>query len=267
MITFNYRDKPTRGLELAQSILTTIYHAWMDIASPPLTKPLIKRQAPFQQFIYHFWPSLVQGTALTPQKIGLLSCWILNSLIEAESWPGHLLAAIYEGPGLQKLLVGSMQIDNLPRIPDPVSLSGGDRKVTGGLPDAPINIQKRWLRCFQGALHHSITRWPSFPVTNDPEFVPQPGVTKIAWPCYSPLVRDRLDLFIYPDANAGQPYQLTWEKFMRFLLDWSIGVAKGTDSGRSSRFVENGKLIVEVSISIQGYGQISNQQGTEIAIA
>lgn len=239
----------------------------MDLASPPLTRPLTKRQAPYSQFIYHIRPSQVRGTVLTPQKIGVTSCWILNNLIEAETWPGHVLAGIYDGVGSLKLLVGSVQIDNSPQVTEPVSLIGGKGKITGGLPDTPNIIQKRWLRCFQGALHHSITRWPSFPLTNDPEFVPQPGGTRYTWPCYSPLVRDRFDLFIYPDANAGQPHQLTWEKLMKFLLTWSIAVAQGTDSGRSSKLVEGGKLIVEVSISLQGYGENIDQQGAELAIA
>ena len=239
----------------------------MDLANPPLARPLTNRQAPFYQFIYHIQPSLTPGTALTPQKIAVTSCWILHILIEAESWPGHVLAGIYDGISQLKLLVGTLQIDNSPQSAGPVPLIAGERKITGGLPDTPNNIQKRWLRCFQGALHHTITRWPSFPVTNDPEFVPQPGGTRYAWPCYSPLVRDRFDLFIYPDAHAGQPHELTWEKLMRFLLTWSIGVAQGTDMGRSSRFVEGGKLIVEVSIFVQGYGENSDQQGAELAIA
>lgn len=258
VITLDYMDPPARGLELAQSILSTIYYTWMDLANTPLTRSVDVRQSPFTQFKYRFRPSLNQGTALTPTKIGLTSCWIFHNLLELERWPGHLLAIIHESDHRQRQVVGSVQIDNVARVEEPVSPADGDNNRTGGLSDVPINIAQRWLRCFQGAVHHSIVHWPSSPVTDDPQFSPQPEVARYTWPCYSPLVRDHFELFIYPDANAGQPHQLTWDKLMRFLLTWSIGVAKGSDSGHSTRLVEGGRPIVEASIFLQGVREVSD---------
>lgn len=48
---------------------------------------------------------------------------------------------------------------------------------------------------------------------------------------------------------------------MRFLLRWSVRVAKGDDAEHSARLTEGGRPIVEVSISLQGIPRDSNQRG------
>ncbi|KAI4224977.1 MAG: hypothetical protein LQ349_007139 [Xanthoria aureola] len=267
VITFDFRDPPARGLEMAQSILSTIYYTWMDLASRPLTSERAGRQLPFSQFNYHFRPSMNPGTTLTPIKIGVACCWILHNLLDLRRWPGHALAILYEEQRRPRQLIGAVQIDNAPQGVELASAAGSDdNNSTGVLSDVPIRRAQRWLRCLQGAVHHSVVHFPSDAVTDDPYFPPQPTQARYTWPCSDPsMMQDDFELIIYPDANAGQPHQLTWRKFMEILLTWSIGVAKGTDSGHSTRLTQAGRLIVEAKIFLQGVRGGTDQLGLDIA--
>ncbi|KAL8924897.1 MAG: hypothetical protein Q9208_003780 [Pyrenodesmia sp. 3 TL-2023] len=242
------------GLKLAESIAMNIYYAWKDTANRPLTKPISERQLPFDQFEFLIRPSLKPGTELTPVKIGLASCWIMNSMLQLDRWPGHVLAVIFEGPHQQKQDIGSISIDHRPFILESDSASpvaNGSSSSSGFSPPANIRTVQRWLRCFQTALHLPLVHSPQDRVTDDPSYSPKAEAHRYASLCGTAGVADRLDLFIYPAANAGSPQQLTWQKLMTFLLHWIIKVARNRETGTLTKFEEDGVLVAEIAVFLQ----------------
>ena len=246
-ISFRYSDAPTNGLALAESIAMTVYYAWKDIANLPLTQQLVERQLPFDQFEFRIQPSLNPGTALTPLKIGLASCWIFRGLLEVDRWPGHALAMLYEGR--QDQFIGSINIDHAPFTSKPVPASDGANS-SSGLSYSPLPIQQRWLRCFLTIMQIPIVHSPADFVTDEPKLSAKPNVERYFWSCGMPGLADRVDLLIFPAANAGSPQQLRWRELMRFLLFWIIRVARNEGRSDSADLVEDGVLIATVSFHI-----------------
>ncbi|KAL8902876.1 MAG: hypothetical protein Q9171_007576 [Xanthocarpia ochracea] len=225
----------------------TVYYAWKDIANLPLTQQLVERQLPFDQFEFRIQPSLNPGTALTPMKIGLASCWIFRGLLEVDRWPGHALAMLYEGR--QEQFIGSINIDHAPFTSKPVPASDGANS-SSGLSYSLIPIQQRWLRCFLRIMQIPIVHSPADFVTDEPELSAKPNVERYYWSCGMPGMTDRVDLLIFPAANAGSPQQLRWREMMRFLLFWIIRVARNQGRSDSADLVEDGVLITTVSFHI-----------------
>ncbi|KAL8748332.1 MAG: hypothetical protein Q9184_007386, partial [Pyrenodesmia sp. 2 TL-2023] len=258
VITFSFNRSPEQGLRLAESIAMNIYYAWKDMANLPLTEPISDRQLPFDEFEFLTRPSFMPGTELTPVKIGLASCWIMHDMLQLDRWPGHTLAVIFEGVNQQRREIGFISIENRPLIlgPDPAdpvlnSSSSSSSSSTQFSPPQDIRRVQRWLRCFRTVVQFSIVHSPQDRVTDDPSISPKPEAYKYPFPCGTAGVADRLDLFIYPAANAGSPQQLTWQKLMSFLLHWIIKVARNQEGGKLTRFVEDGVLVAEISVYLQ----------------
>lgn len=247
---FDFKDSPARGLQLVQSIVLSIYNAWKDTANMPLAQPQVTRARPFAQFKFSTWPLL--PNRLTPQKIGLTYCWMLYSILQLDRWPGHARAVISEQrrDEQQKQQIGVIDVDNDLSVREPVSASPG-ANVTGELSIPEFQEAQRWARCFLTTLQLPIVHSPAQRVTDDPTFSPRPGVQKHSFPCRTAGVADRLDLFIYPAANAGSPHELTWEGMIRSLITWNTRYAAGQEGGRSTQIVRNGVLIAEISVYLQ----------------
>ncbi|KAI4236341.1 MAG: hypothetical protein L6R40_006180 [Gallowayella cf. fulva] len=248
VISFSYQDSPAAGLQLAASIVSSIDHLWRDTSNRPITDPVAERLEPFEQFDFHVSPSMRRGPELTPVKVGLGYCWILNGLTQQQLWPGHIRAILYEGIDQQKKWIGSMNVDHDGEVAgtDP---AGRDTDGNSGLssPGTP----QRWLKCFQKVMLLSVVHSPLDRVTDTPVLSPKPVAHKYSWPCGSVGVADRVDFFIYPAANAGSPHQLTWEKLMSQLVPWLIRVASDRDRAGLVQFHENGVLLAEMTVFIQ----------------
>ncbi|KAL8654098.1 MAG: hypothetical protein Q9210_001726 [Variospora velana] len=241
-----------------------IYYPWRDLVNQPLTTETVLRPQPFPQFKFTTRPSLKQGTALTPQKVGLAYCWMLFTLLRIDRWPGHVWGVIFEGNNQQRIDVGSVRVDNDPNVAEQATAGPGatlpapadpGADSTGGL-SAWFRFEQRWARCFLTSLQLPIVHYPQHLVTNDPAFAPKPGIQTHRFPCRSPGLADRLDLFIYPAAYAGSPQQLTWDGMMKFLINWNIKVAAGREDGYITKFVVGNVLIAEISVYMQpGVGE------------
>ncbi|KAL8935776.1 MAG: hypothetical protein Q9216_005262 [Gyalolechia sp. 2 TL-2023] len=221
--------------------MLNIYNAWRDTLNQPLAAAQVTRMQPFGQFKFSTYP-LLPGR-LTPQKLGLTYCWMLYTLLQLEQWPGHTRAVINE----QRQQIGVIDIDNERRVGKPASASPGVATV-GDLSNPWSQLAHRWARCLLTVLQLPITHAPQQAVTNDPQFAPKPGIPKYSFPCRTPGLADRLDLFIYPAANAGSPTQLTWEGMIRSLITWTTRVAAGEDGGASTKIVSHNVLIAEISV-------------------
>ncbi|KAL8716218.1 MAG: hypothetical protein Q9220_000123 [cf. Caloplaca sp. 1 TL-2023] len=250
-IQWRYEDGPRYGFRLATSIFQAIYYAWKDTANQPFTKARVERQVPFDEFEFTIRPSLQPGTTLTPLKTGVVYCWILYELLQLQQWPGHAIANIFQS----RQNIGSITIDYLPLAQEPISTSSSvDNSSSDALTATPFQNQQRWLRCYWKAVQLAIAQLPTDRVTDVPAFAPQTIVRRYSIPCGNPGVTDLLDLFIYPDANAGSPTQLTWQILISTLLNWIINVARSRDNGRSTKVILNTRLVAEVSIFIQPQG-------------
>ncbi|KAL8801119.1 MAG: hypothetical protein Q9182_004671 [Xanthomendoza sp. 2 TL-2023] len=249
MIQWRYADAPQGGFFLATSILMEIYEAWKDTANRPLTKAIMERPNPFDEYEFKIQPSLQPGTGLTPVKYGLAFCWILHQLLALPRWPGHARATILQSARL----IGAISIDNDPLVLEntPAGSNRTHNSSSTELLTTGIQTQQRWLRCLFKAVVVAIGHSPTDRITDDPSFSPQQDVHRYPFPCGNAGVADRVDLFIYPDANAGSPRELTWRKLMTGLLFWIINVARGRDVGKSTKIIEDRRLIAELSIFIQ----------------
>ncbi|KAI4287631.1 MAG: hypothetical protein L6R35_003107 [Caloplaca aegaea] len=262
-----------------------IYYPWRDLVNQPLMTETVLRPQPFFQFKFTTRPSMTQGTALTPQKVGLAYCWMLFTTLQRDSWPGHVRGVIFEGNNQRRIDVGSVRVDNDPNVAEQATAGPGatlpatadpnaaepvpadpGADSTGGL-SAWFRFEQRWARCFTTSLQLPIVHYPQHLVMDDPAFAPKPGIQTHRFPCRSSGLADRLDLFIYPAAYAPSPQQLTWDRMMKFLINWNTKVAAGREDGRRTQFVEGNVLIAEISVYLQpGIGE-NEWEGFSVAPA
>ncbi|KAL8787217.1 MAG: hypothetical protein Q9213_002328 [Squamulea squamosa] len=253
-VEWGYHDAPPNGIGLATSITQNIYYAWKDIANHPLTNPVWERENPFDQYQFTIRPL---STILTPEKVGLANMWIFHDLLLQNLWPGHILAVIFEREGQTSKQIGTINIDNNPLVlgkRDSISAAATNSSANELTALSSLVYQQRWLRCFLVAVGISIRYAPVARVTDNPFFPPKPKVQKYPWHCGTAGAADRLDLFVYPDANAGTPTELTWQMLMSELISWIIKVARGQDAGRSMKVIKERRLVAEISVFIQQGG-------------
>lgn len=240
-----YYDKPVKGLQLIQSIVMGIYNSWRDEANRPLTQPYATRSNPFTQFKFTVWPLVARS--LTPEKVGLTYCWMLFSMLQLDRWPSHTATVIKE----YTQQIGAIDITIEPIAGAPSVPDNSGVNITNDLLNSDFKREQRWARCFLAAFQLPIIHYPAQLVTTDPHFAPRPGIQKYPFSCGTPEFADRVDLFIYPAANAGSPTQLTWDAMARNLITWLTQVASRQDAARSFQMFQSNVLVAEVSMYLQ----------------
>ncbi|KAL8645416.1 MAG: hypothetical protein Q9226_007313 [Calogaya cf. arnoldii] len=240
---------PRNGMGVAADLVVAIHGIWRSTENEPVVKTFIERMKPFQTWEYRITPRFFprQPQLLTPQKLGFALFTVFWEITKMDRWPGHITTRIIESnprPSPYTDQIGTVDITNIPIAEDTVSANN----LT-----ALENVQwsKRWLNCFQNLQILGLPQRPHDLVTADPQFSPKPEVHKYSFPCGNPGVADRVDLFIYPTANAGGASQLYWGDVLFGLQNWLLKVAQGTDGGSSMQISRSGKLVAEVSIFIQ----------------
>ncbi|KAL8719455.1 MAG: hypothetical protein Q9225_003544 [Loekoesia sp. 1 TL-2023] len=141
-------------MELAASLLTSIYQLYQDSQNPTIKQKIKVRSGPFPNFLYTIDPSLLLETRFTPLKMGLVYCHILDGVIKQLRWPRHMLARIIDETewNFKKKEIGILQIDNSPTAegavaattPSIVPLPQQNGGANGGLV-MPVTREKRWL--------------------------------------------------------------------------------------------------------------------------
>ncbi|KAI4245264.1 MAG: hypothetical protein L6R40_002621 [Gallowayella cf. fulva] len=229
-----------RGPELTADIASTLYGIWKDTANVEIRSPMQRSKPPFPNFRWTVTLKLLPGAALTPLKVGIVTCWMMKSLIQwkkvskQDLWPGYLQAKIFERTPQGLVEVGSIDIQNLGTSTststsdlDPVSSPNSNSSSVGGLSNIPSDKEDRWLQCFSLFYWGILTQSYSDPLRDNPYMkLPQPGRMNVNHrPCgdrnLPPLnVNDKLDLTLDSEAR-----QLTWDRLAKELVQWLNAVA------------------------------------------
>ncbi|KAL8758849.1 MAG: hypothetical protein Q9184_003798 [Pyrenodesmia sp. 2 TL-2023] len=107
---------PPKGGQLITSLLAATVDCWLNEANQPMPLKVENDYVPFTN-IRHFIESVsAPGRFLTPYKVGIIYCEIMQGLFEQGTWPGHVHADIYHvgaGPATSRSL-GKMDIVAVP---------------------------------------------------------------------------------------------------------------------------------------------------------
>ncbi|KAL9589316.1 MAG: hypothetical protein Q9203_001877, partial [Teloschistes exilis] len=141
------------GIELVAAISRRIYENWKDTANAPIDSNIHDRELPFRSFEFVTQPSRAHGTVLTPLKVGIVLCWVMQSVLEANYWPGVIHANIYDqrAQGQHTFQVGTLHIVNSPprRLTsaslESSAISPKANAVSVGIPE---RVERRWLMCW-----------------------------------------------------------------------------------------------------------------------
>lgn len=236
-----------------------LYHNWIDTANPIISRTITARNPPFTNFRWTITPNPVLGAALTPLKVGIVTCWAMRDAIERPTWPGRIHARIWDANEHSRfaLKVGALDIANLgrlsassagngsnvalsPRIPllahrsiplpayapptgaEPTAgLGGGISEPATAVSRLPPTVERRWLRCFSRLYWAVMAHYFRDNVGDDPNF---PINYHIHLLCYGDFHRDRVDLYFDPSARPGSPHHLTWDTLALAMRDWIDGI-------------------------------------------
>lgn len=108
---------PLKGGQLASSILSRILVIWEDTANARIVRRIDARASPFVNILHTLRPALLSGAPpLTPAKVGIVYCWIIDQVLKENTWPGHITAGIYDGDaeGRLGMPLGVLYIENKP---------------------------------------------------------------------------------------------------------------------------------------------------------
>ncbi|KAL8834640.1 MAG: hypothetical protein Q9176_007389 [Flavoplaca citrina] len=289
LITYDYSDRP-KGFELASSLATTIYHYWQDTANQQILGPITSRRIPYSQFLHTVQPTLYSGAALTPLKVGLAYCAILQGVIQSTpaSWPGHLSVRILDPiAGPQRRELGTIRVDNSPAadyhgvmanvnpIANP-SPQQAEKIPTNSMPSPPVpptNItgsnnqqltlpipsEKRWLTCYTKALFFFTRHLATARFTDQPHLPPSPKPVQYFFPCGND--KDEMTLTIFPEASKV----LVWDTLVRSMLDWVNKAAAGPWGYMfTEEVVQGGVLMGSLTIKL-GKGEVEAVEPVEEA--
>ncbi len=252
---------PPRGVELIATIATGIYGNWKDIANARIGRKIDTRRLPFRDFELITEPKLQSGAALTPLKIGIVSCWMMSKCLRAPDWPGAIRAVVWDAvpDGDRRALeVGTLEITNLPlsatasstldghptstsndttlALGSSRSPSSGGSSPSGTSLGIPRHVEKRWLACWAILFFYALKYRPAdVVVDNMHPFHPAPGkAATFHFPCArspAPYPGDRLDITIYAGSLGPEP-KLTFGKLVPAMLAWITRVAATEEAYR-----------------------------------
>lgn len=192
---------PPRGIELIATIATGIYGNWKDVGNARIGRRIDARRLPFRDFEQITDPNLQPGAALTPLKIGIVSCGIMSKCINAPGWPGAIEAVVWDavpGGDRRALEVGTLDLTNLPLSTTTSSTLGDNATSTsnhstlalgsGSSPSSgrlsgggtslgiPGPLEKRWLKCWAVLLYYALKHRAADIVTDHMHGLhPEPG--------------------------------------------------------------------------------------------
>lgn len=159
------------------SLATTIYYAWVDTTNESIRMPVRARKRPFPNFQYTVRPSAARGSVLNPLKLGIAYCWILDSVLKEQRWPGCINADIMEN---NHQSIGVLEVADIPQPTGTPSKALTDKDLekllfanksysTTTQPDysangpaptlaIPTDIERRWFMCLYTMLLYVVAR-------------------------------------------------------------------------------------------------------------
>ncbi|KAI4233155.1 MAG: hypothetical protein L6R40_007156 [Gallowayella cf. fulva] len=238
-MTYNERYMLT-GVELVSSLATSIAESWRDTANQKIESRITERQRPFVGYQYIIQPSRTLGADLTPLKVGLAKCHILQDIFSRTRWPEFMVAKITGStivPYHRSVDIGYVKVQYSPLSgpADATAVAAATAYTTStksGNPAAsidskglsiPIMVEKRWLICFTQFLLFVVQHPASGSVTDEPTMSAKQEKHTYQIACGQ--WQDRFDITIYPEANAQSAWGLSWDRLMRAMLVWIADVA------------------------------------------
>ena len=184
-----------RGGQLIASIASQLDPIWKsttDRAFMPIVHTMEARNNPYRNILHSIRPSsstVRPEAVLTPLKVGIVYCWMMHLAVQWPSWPGHIVASIYNGDqGVTGTLLGWLNVENMPQTgtTSTPAVSGfndstatmnrenGIRIVTNSskisnkeLSEVPKAIRERsWLECAVLLMIACFNSPPSAPVVD-----------------------------------------------------------------------------------------------------
>ena len=258
------------------SISTTLYYFWKDTANAPLTTTTTERKIPFPNFLYTTSPSQRAWPVLTPYKLGISYCWILDGVVKRQmkdAWPGYIRAEIKDN----NAEIGAVTISNEPEagslspaIPDKEletilfknGTSSAITKPSDGTQGqisplvTPNDIEGRWYTCVSKFLFYIVQHST---IGNARDELPGPGpAAGPSWRTHhfdcvaGETGRDQIEVDVYRPAESKE-YQLTWDALAKALLVFGTRVAEIEGSWDSKEMVYDGMVIAAaLSIKVRG---------------
>ncbi|KAL8717608.1 MAG: hypothetical protein Q9225_005162 [Loekoesia sp. 1 TL-2023] len=234
---------PPRGGELVVSIAIEIYWYWRDNDNRAINHLISKRgEVPFENFQYIINPYLDPRAILTPYKLGIAYCWILNGvLIHTNTWPGYIVASVSDT--VDHRLVGFLSIENQARASDAASSAvPNDKNLEKALwvnetfnavtqpghalaVQSPNNvIERRWFKCLAAMLMYVIAN-PTTAFMAE-KLPPHSSDTTYRFDCNPrpTTIRDQIHVTIFAAAVHNR---LTWKVLAEELLVFGSSVARG----------------------------------------
>ncbi|KAL8699332.1 MAG: hypothetical protein Q9201_006061 [Fulgogasparrea decipioides] len=197
--------------------------------TPSIRSEISSRPQPFSNFLHIIQPSSDASAVLTPLKVGLGYCFMLQKVQSQQAWPGHIRESIYDdggaGTGRQKVLLATINLDNSPLRGPNTAVTTSPTVTDGPKPDGSaedsdnlsmsVAEEKRWIYCFTRVLF-SFLHYPApGKVTDEPLYAPQSEPITYH---YTFEGDSHLDFTVYPAGNAEGRHALTWDMVVRSMV-------------------------------------------------
>ncbi|KAL8925034.1 MAG: hypothetical protein Q9208_003718 [Pyrenodesmia sp. 3 TL-2023] len=272
-IVYDRSFKAADGGELVTSLAVAIYYAWVDATNEPIRTPTRGRREPFPNFQFTIRPSAAREAVLTPLKLGIAYCWILNSILEEQPWPGSIHADVIEN---NYRSIGALDVADIPQSTGTPSEAQADKDFekilfanepysTTTRPDSnangpasalaiPTEIERRWFKCLSKMLLYIVARPTSGSVAS--ELPPYPFSTDVRtyhFHCApeDPNNKDQFDVYISWTSKIAE-YRLTWDALAKTLLILGTRVAQGGDWDIEQLVVHRDVVTAALGITLDG---------------
>ena len=263
LVTYDFHRyaEPRLG-EFVVSVAIRIIEYWLNEINAPITTRSSTRRRPYFDFEYILEPFPRPGAMLTPVKVGLAYCWLLQEVLEqrlSPAVPGYVRANLFEGS--YRMQIATIEVAYRPvpsiksgraTIPNNTveTTQTSSREATtivrpGGNATPPNQItnltipsyrQKRWFTCYAKLLFEIVQMPKSEFVTNSLPGPPpdeSPTVPRAHhFNCENPQEPgDTFIIFVYSAAEAVAT-RPTWARVARAAVEYGANVAAITGDPR-----------------------------------
>ncbi|KAI4194361.1 MAG: hypothetical protein LQ346_003717 [Caloplaca aetnensis] len=270
-IAYDRSFKAAKGGELVMSLAATIYYAWVDTANEPIGTPKRVRRIPFLNFQYIIRPSAAREAVLNPFKLGIAYCWIIDSLLKQQDWPGCINADLSDNNDRS---IAILQVANVPQDSGAPPKAAADKALekvlfanesystrtrrnhNGNGPGLalaiPIEIERRWFTCLYSMLLFIVAKPTTSRVASElPPFPFSTDVKTYHFTCdpEDPTNKDRIDVYI-SSASRDARNGLTWDALAKTLLLFGTRIADDGDWESEQLVVHQDVVTAALGISL-----------------